>query len=132
MIITGVVQAQSDEASNLEVLADGNTQFAFDLYHQLTENSDNLIFSPYSVSSALAMLYGGARGQTRDQMALTLHFVQTQEVIHPTFAELNTMLTSIEGGDYEEDFVLNIANAIWGQEGYPFSADYLDLLGSSA
>ena len=52
--------ATSEERAEL---VDGNSAFAFDLYHALRENSDgNLFYSPYSISLALAMTYGGARG----------------------------------------------------------------------
>ena len=42
-------------------LSSGNTEFAFRLYQELREEEGNLFFSPYSISSALAMTYGGAR-----------------------------------------------------------------------
>jgi len=50
-------------------LVRGNTAFALDLYKQLKEDkSDNLFFSPYSLSTALAMTYAGAKGETAKQM----------------------------------------------------------------
>src|SRR5208282_3777659 len=47
-----------------KTLVDGNTAFACDLYAQLRKSPGNLFFSPYSVSTALAMTYAGARGDT--------------------------------------------------------------------
>src|ERR1700723_1607982 len=58
---------------NVHQLAQDNSAFAFDLYDQLSGTEGNLFFSPYSVSTALAMTYGGARGETESQMAKTLH-----------------------------------------------------------
>jgi hypothetical protein len=55
-------------------LVDANTDFALDLYQQLDKNQGNIFFSPYSISTALAMTYAGARGQTEEQMAAVLHF----------------------------------------------------------
>ena len=51
----------------LEEIAEGNTAFAFALYQVLSEaapGEDNLFFSPYSISQALAMTYAGARTET--------------------------------------------------------------------
>ena len=62
--------AEPDEAAQVR----GNSEFAFDLYGRLRGRDGNVFFSPYSISSALAMTYAGARGQTAAQMATTLHF----------------------------------------------------------
>jgi len=43
--------------------------FALDLYRRLGTNEGNFFFSPYSVASALAMVYGGAHGETASQIA---------------------------------------------------------------
>ncbi len=53
-----------------------NSEFALDLYARLKgENAGkNLFFSPYSVSSALAMVAEGARGETAEQMGKVLRF----------------------------------------------------------
>jgi serine protease inhibitor len=58
----------------VETAVRGNKHFALDLYRTQRETPVNLIFSPYSVSVALAMTYAGARGQTEAQMARALHF----------------------------------------------------------
>src|SRR5512140_2159303 len=60
-------------ADDLSILVQGNNAFALDLYQSLRSGDGNLAFSPYSVSVALAMTYGGARGETEKQMAGTLH-----------------------------------------------------------
>src|SRR5262249_40896178 len=53
------------------VASDGNA-FAFDLYGRLrSAQSGNLFFSPHSISTALAMTYDGARGDTAAEMART-------------------------------------------------------------
>ena len=55
---------------DLKALVDGNNQFAIDHYKKLAETEKgNIVFSPYSISSALAMTYAGARGQTAEEMA---------------------------------------------------------------
>ena len=53
-----------------------NSDFAVDLYRQLAKENrgKNLFFSPYSMSSALAMTAEGARGETAAQMGKVLCF----------------------------------------------------------
>ena len=70
-----LLAAQTGKApTNYAVTA--NSDFAIDLYRQLSKgNSDqNLFFSPYSVSSALAMAAEGARGETALEMGQVLRF----------------------------------------------------------
>jgi serpin B len=118
-------------SSDLDALVTGNTQFALDLYHQLADQNGNLFFSPYSLSAALAMTYAGARGETERQMAETLNFTLSQENLHPAFNDLDLELARRgEGaeGRHGEPFRLHIANALWGQTGYSFLPQFLDLL----
>jgi len=118
-------------ATDLTALVDGNSAFAFDLYQSLSEQGGNLFYSPYSISAALAMTYAGARGDTERQIADALHFVLSQDRLHPAFNALDLELASrgegAEGKD-EKGFRLNIVNAIWGQEDYKFLAEFLDVL----
>ena len=65
-----------------------NTNFARDLYGKLKSQTGNLLLSPYSISSALAMTYGGTHGETAAQMAKTMHFTLPQAELHPAFAVL--------------------------------------------
>jgi serpin B len=118
--------------TDLEQLVGGNSAFALDLYRALVaEGADNLFYSPYSVSLALAMCYAGARGETERQMADVLHFVLTQEQLHPAFNLLDLEL-AVRGqnaqGQDGQGLRLNIVNATWAQEGYPFLDEYLDTL----
>ncbi len=118
--------------SDLERLADGNTQFAFDLYQQLQSQPGNLFYSPYSISSALAMTSAGAEGGTAEEMTATLRFLLGQESLHPAFNALDQKLASLAEIEIPEGqgepFQLNIANAIWGQQDFHFEEDFLDLL----
>lgn len=121
---------QVDETDH-EVLVNGNSEFAFDLYQALSQQEGNIFYSPYSISLALAMTYAGARGQTEEQMADTLHFILSQDRLHPAFNSLDLALSqrgqNAEGKD-GEGFQLNIANAIWGQKDYQFLSSFLDTL----
>jgi serpin B len=111
-------------SAELSELVAGNSAFGFDLYQQLRREAGNLFFSPFSISTALAMTYAGARGETQRQMAQTLHYTLPQERLHAAFNALNLEL----GGPAQEDFQLHVANVIWGQAGYPFLAAFLDTL----
>lgn len=123
---TGIAVAQTDFAD----LVAGNNAFAFDLYHAVREESENVIYSPYSLSLALAMVYAGARGETEAQVAETLHFTLPQDDLHPAFDALHQALTrpDEEPGPDEQPLQLNIASAVWGQDGFPFYREYLGLL----
>jgi serpin B len=61
-------------------------------------------------------------------MADTLHFNLPPERLHPAFNALDLGLEGQPSGDEETGLQLNIANAIWGQQGYPFEQAYLDTL----
>ena len=111
-------------------LASDNLAFAMDLYHQLASQPGNLFYSPYSISQALAMVYGGAHRQTEQQMAKGMHFSLPQDRLHPSFNALDQELTKRTNAvkDQGQGFQLNIANATWGQSGFPFLSSFLDLL----
>ncbi len=110
--------------------ASDNMAFALDLYRQLAAQPGNLFYSPYSISEALAMVYGGARGQTEQQMASGMHYGLPQDSLHPAFNALDQELAKRADAAQAQGqgFQLNIANATWGQSGFPFLSTYLDLL----
>lgn len=115
--------------AELKTLVSGNSAFAFDLYKSLKTKDGNLFYSPYSLSTALAMTHAGAHTETEKQMAATLHFDLTQARLHPAFDRLDLELGK-RGQDLKgnETFKLNNVNAIWGQKDYKFQAAYLDTI----
>jgi serpin B len=124
------------EVDYVSDLVQGNNGFAFDLYHTIIQNDHgNLIYSPYSISLAFSMAYAGARGETEAQMAEVLRYLP-QQTHHLAFNALDQHFTSLGRDSENEDnddlkgepFQLNIANAIWGQQGYPFKEEYLEVL----
>ena len=114
--------AFSAESSGTRALVEGNTAFALDLYSWLRAAPGNLFFSPYSISTCLAMTYAGARGDTEKQMAHVLHLSRDQPQVHSSFGELQRELDGAQRG-----IQLNIANALWAQEGHPFLPAFLNL-----
>jgi len=122
-IIIAITFGQLTQADENTVVA-GNTAFAFDLYRQL-QTEGNLFFSPYSISSALAMTYAGARENTATQMSQVLHFAPDQTQFHPAFGDLQA---SINATQAKGDIALNVANSLWLQNSYPFRESFLELL----
>jgi serpin B len=116
-----------------QTLVDGNNAFALDIYQTLRSQSGNLILSPFSISLALAMTYAGARDVTESQMASVLHFDLPQGGLHPAFNALDQDLASRgeSASDEEEPLQLNIANAVWAEQTYPFLQEFLDLIASN-
>jgi serpin B len=121
------------QMGDLATLAVDDDHFAWDLYQAVRVGStDNLVFSPASISIALAMTFGGARGTTATQMASTLHFSLPPERLHPTFDALDLALEAPPAASADAGaFRLTLANALWGQSGFGFLPDYLDLLATS-
>ena len=119
-------------ASDVDQLVAGNSAFAFDLYQKLLSSTGNMVYSPYSISLAFAMVYGGARGETASQLAQVLHYTLADEQFHPAFNKLDLDLANrpaqVTNVDEKERFQLSIANSLWGQDGWPFLPGYLDLL----
>lgn len=116
-------QSTKDLPMNLDVLVKGNNAFAIDLYHQLRDREGNLFFSPYSTSTALAMTYAGARGQTATEMSKVLHFTLESESLHPAFASLIAELNT----ENQQGFQLSVVNRLWGQQGYGFLDSFAQL-----
>jgi len=85
-----------------------NSTFAFELYQHLKAEADNLFFSPYSILTALAMTYVGARANTAQQMAQVLHFDLEQQPFHQAFGQLQQHLVH-----NSSSVLLNSANALW-------------------
>ena len=117
--------------SEMETLVGGNSAFAFNLYQELKAKDGNLFYSPYSISEALAMTYGGARGETEKQMQEAFQINLQQANLHPAFNNLDLQLAKRGQGAQGKDnkgFRLHVVNALWGQQGYSFLPAYLDLL----
>ncbi len=120
--------ADSKPNPHLPAVVKGNNQFALELYGKLKGQEGNLFFSPYSISTALAMTCGGARGTTAEAMAKTLHFTLDNKELHPAFASLIQEVN----GDPKLDpkkrgYQLSTANALWAQKDYRFLPEYLRL-----
>ncbi|XP_061096083.1 leukocyte elastase inhibitor-like isoform X2 [Conger conger] len=105
----------------MESLTAANTNFSLDLFKKISESnkSDNIFYSPLSISSALAMVYMGARGNTATQMSVSLRS-QTDDDIHAEFSKLMSELNK-EGAPY----ALSLANRLYGEQSYEFVEKFI-------
>lgn len=109
--------------NDVKAAASGNNAFAWDLYAKVASAKGNMFYSPSSLSTALAMCYGGARGSTAQEMAKVLHFSLEPKQLHPAVAQLAHLLTTpTKPGQYQ----LHIANALWVQKNFRLEADYVE------
>nr|XP_021485389.1 leukocyte elastase inhibitor A-like [Meriones unguiculatus]XP_021485390.1 leukocyte elastase inhibitor A-like [Meriones unguiculatus] len=105
----------------MEQLSTANTLFALELFHSLSENSStgNIFISPFSISSALAMVFLGARGNTAAQLSKTFHFDAVDD-IHARFQRLNAEVSK-RGASHK----LKLANRLYGEKTYSFLPEFL-------
>lgn len=111
-------------------LVDCNTQFAFNLYGQLKDVDGNLFISPFSISTAMAMTYAGARGQTAEQMRKTLCIHEMFRTdINPNMEAIayDLLIDRLNQQGQQGNCQLSIANALWAQKGYPFLDTFIQL-----
>ena len=114
------------EGTTMDVpgIVEGGNQFAFDLYQQLRSEDGNLFFSPSSISTALAVGYAGAAGETEAEMARALHFQMPKDQLHDGMQALQAFWTT---PDKKKGIRLNLANRLWGHEGYEFLPEFLNV-----
>jgi serpin B len=110
--------------SDVSSIVKSNNDFALALYEKLRDEKGNLFFSPYSISTALAMTSAGARGETLNEMTKTLRFSLDQAKLSPAFSQL---IQSLNGDPKMRKYQLNTANALWCQKGYGFEPAFLKL-----
>lgn len=113
----------ASDMSATKKLSESNSAFAVDLYQRVKSGDENLFFSPYSLSSALAMTYTGARGQTATEMAKTLHLNGPATDLPSAFTALEQRLSAI---GKEKKVTLSTANSLWLQRGYHFQKAFLE------
>jgi serpin B len=121
------VLAQSPSAADpvKAALTQGNNTFAVDLYGQLSGQPGNLFFSPASISTAFAMAYAGADGQTATEMAGVFHFTLPPDQLHPAMGALLASMNAPHSG-----YQLRVTDALWAQQDASFLPSYLDLVQS--
>ena len=125
---------RASEPAAIGSVGDASEAFAVDLYLALAEGDGNVVFSPYSAAVALAMARAGAVGQTADEMDAVLH-AEIAGDLNAGFNAIDQALATVPGeyviGLPEDEPVvleLSTANQLWGQEGFAFRSEFLDVL----
>jgi serpin B len=104
-------------------LIESNRQFAFKLFKTLNtiNGEDNLFISPTSVAIALTLLYNGADGITKEEMAKTLKIQGLSLAqINQNYRDLQQLLIS------QQELELSIANSLWIRQDFPIKQTFID------
>ena len=110
------------DPADVAAVTRGDNEFALDLYAKLRGKDGNLFFSPYSISTALAMTRAGAKGETAEQMDKVMHFTLPQDKLNPTFrAIIHQINISGDPANSKRGYKLNTANDLWVQKDLPIN-----------
>jgi serpin B len=110
---------------NIISFDDAVNAFSFDIFKKFlndTQNEGNIFTSPYSIFTALAMTYEGAKGTTADEMKKVLNIEQNNESFHEYMQSLYQYLNT------NKDYNISTANALWIKENYPVLDEYKNLI----
>lgn len=119
--------AADDSASTpdgIEKVTTANNQFAVDMYQQINgqpdQADDNVFFSPYSLSTAMAMLYAAAEGETKAQIQKTFYY-PSMDTLNPNSAALYNQFNKPN-----PDYKLATVNDLWMEQGLTPTKSYVD------
>ncbi|NEP41701.1 MAG: hypothetical protein F6K35_21690, partial [Okeania sp. SIO2H7] len=117
------VLAENYDFEMLNKLSSANNKFAFNLFLEIvkSDRESNIFISPSSIAIALSMTYNGARGETQEAIARTLHFSGM------SLAEVNEnnrlLLTFLES--LNEEVELSVANSLWLRQNFDFDSNFI-------
>lgn len=100
-----------------------NNKFAFDIYSQYKDDDDNIFLSPFSISSALAMTYEGAKGETATEMQSVFGFPTDEKIRRSSYSAIFEQLNK-----KDSDSTVIVANALWVDKEYKLKDDYLKVV----
>jgi serpin B len=105
--------------AELRAAATASNTFGFDLYAKVRSEPGNLVISPASISAALTMTYGGARGATASQMKQVLHLDGEPDAAMDSGGKLLLDLSATD------PVRLAIANRLFGEKSWKFEDPFL-------
>ena len=101
-------------------IIEANNRFAINLYSQYKSEEGNIFFSPFSISTAMAMVYEGAEGKTAKEIKSVFGFPKYDNSRRNQYSNL---LSEINKKDKE--YALNTANALWAEQDFQFLDEYI-------
>lgn len=108
-----------------------NTEFALALFRKSATPTENLVQSPHSLSTALAMTFAGADGQTKTDIATALHFTLPDEELHSAFnwldLEIESRAKDAKGKDGKPARV-HVDNLLFSANDVTLAEPYLDTI----
>ena len=121
--IAGAAYAAAKPKAKQPAHAARANAIAFKFYAKEAAKPGNLFFSPYSVYTAFAMAYEGAKGKTATEIASVFSFQPKTPDLRASLAALNRDLAA---ATREAEF--KQANSFWAQQDYKFLPAYLNTL----
>jgi serine protease inhibitor len=116
-----------DLTTNQVSLIGSGNMFAFNIFRKVVDNSaetENVIISPLSISSALSMTLNGANGSTLDAMLTTLSLDSlTPAIINSSYKSLTQSLLSVD-----KQVLISIANSVWSEKDFVVKKPFTDIL----
>ncbi|WP_432404644.1 serpin family protein [Wukongibacter sp. M2B1] len=97
-----------------------------------TNSKENILFSPLSLSSAIAMLTNGAENETKNEIIKGME--ADEATLNATYNHIINLLNSyseerdIGSGEKTKVTVMNTANSAWFQNGVDVKSDFVDNL----
>jgi len=112
---------QEEMASSSSSLAGPSAEFALSLYDILkaeTPATENIFFSPISISTVLSMTLLGASGKTAAELLRGLKY--PHDFTHSQFGELITAFKAVDSNNV----LLHVANRIFTRDGLNFLKEF--------
>ncbi|MEA2042067.1 MAG: serpin family protein [Bacteroidota bacterium] len=113
-------------SSQAKQLIGSDNEFGFDILKRIipeSENSENIMISPLSISLALAMTYNGANGQTKEEMRQTMHLDGLSNTeINTSYKNLISQMVQVD-----DQVTLTIANSIWYKNDFSVESDFIEV-----
>ncbi len=111
-------------SQGVQKVADATNQFALSLYSELNDHvKGNLFYSPYSIFSAMAMVYEGARGTTAQQIQNVFYFPQNISLLRANFARIYNQINGLNS-----QYTLRTGNALWVQKSFPLLSQFVSII----
>jgi serpin B len=143
LIFTLAIAGLAAQAADFKIAGEAINAFGMDLYRAQAGTEGNLLLSPYSIESALAMTCAGAAGDTRTEMQRVLHLPDDDSAVHESFKALALELAEYKARSLEWEkrskdtggpstpIEFNLANRLFSQRGYPIRPAFLSLVKES-